>query len=233
MIRLRYLFLLCVMLGCNGDTKQPSHAVLVLVDFSESAIHLLPKYKQYLLEIVSKVPPGATIRMGKIQKATVAQFEPFVDEMIPPLPGLFDVEKDIEDQQRAVRQRMQHAIDSVFANPAISPGTSILAGLGLVRETLPHGQRRVLVLLSDMLNTSSDFTLERTRVTDAFIEQTVARLKSQGRIADLKGVTVYVAGATAKTDDDYRQVRKFWERIFLESGAHLKNYGHTLLDFSL
>jgi len=85
-----------------------------------------------------------------------------------------------------------------------------------------------------MLHASTDFSLENVRLTDALIDQTLGRLKQQeGKIPDLKGVVVYVAGATAKTDEQYRQIKKFWEKLFAESGAELKSYSRTLLNFDL
>lgn len=234
MIRFYTRLLLCLVLaGCNNAEQQPPPSVLVLVDFSTSAKNLLPDYKKYLLQIVSKVPPDGHIVVGKIQKATVAQFEPIVNERLIGMPGLLDVEKDIEDDRRFQKERILQAIDSVFAAPVYSPGTSILAGLGLVNDVLPSSRRRVLVLLSDMLHASEGLNLETARVTEGFIGQTISRLKDRGDIPDLKGVSIYVAGATARTDDEFRQIRRFWERVFHESGADLRSYGRTLLDFSL
>lgn len=234
MTRFCPLVIICLALvgckDCNDEPPPPS--VLVLVDFSTSARTLLPDYKRYLLEIVSKVPPGGQIVVGKIQRATVAHFDPFVNERIIGKPGLLDVQKDIEDQQRSQRERIQRVIDSVFSDPVYSPGTSILAGLSLVKEVLPFSKWRVLVLLSDMFHASEDLNLETARVNEGFIEQTISRLKNRGDIADLNGVSIYVAGATARTDDEYKLIKRFWERVFQEAGGTLKSYGRPLVNFS-
>jgi hypothetical protein len=236
MTRFCTLVIICLALvgckECNNEPPPPS--ALVLVDFSASAKQLLPDYQKYLNEVITKIPHGGRIVVAKIQASTLARFEPFVNAQIPGKPGIMDVEKDVEDSQRRIRRQIQTAVDSVFSNPVFSPGTSILAGLGLVKETFPNAPRRVLVLLSDMLHASTDFSLENVRLTDALIDQTLGRLKQQeGKIPDLKGVAVYVAGATAKTDEQYNQIKEFWEKLFAQSGAELLSYSRTLLNFDL
>lgn len=233
------IIVLCALaLSCNGNNHQTEKnkqapAVLVMVDFSASAAQLLPDYRKYLYEIVAKIPPGGHVVVGKIERTTAASFDPFINEVIPGEPGLTDVEEDIRDEQRAVRSRIRRAIDSVFSNPQFSPGTSIISALGLVHEVYPSAGWRVLVLLSDMQHASSDFDLEKANITDKFIDETLAKLQQAGRIPDLKGVEVYVAGATARTDERYRQIRNFWEKLFKQAGVELKSYSRTLLNFDL
>lgn len=228
----RAIILVSILLfSCGGNVKQPPPSVLVMVDFSESAKPLLPDYKKFLGEILSKVPAHGRIVVGKIQKTTEASFEPFVNRVIPGDPGLMDVEEDVRDQQRALQRTIQLAIDSVFGNPTFSGGTNIVSALRLVKQVFPQSDRRVLVLLSDMQHVSSEFNLEKAALTGNFVEETLGRLQQAGRIPDLKGMAVYVAGATAKTDERYNQIKEFWDRLFAQSGAELKTYSRTLLNF--
>lgn len=227
-----------VAVSCHGNKQEApkaplSPAVLVMVDFSQSAASLLPDYKRYLDEIVGRIPAGGRINVGKIQKATVASFEPFISEVVPGEPGLMDVEEDVRDEQRAVGLRIRRAVDSVFSSPTFSPGTNIISALGLVHDVFPNSDRRVLVLLSDMQHTSSDLDLEKANITDKFIEATLAKLQQAGQLPDLKGVEVYVAGATAKTDERYNSIKKFWLKLFAQAGAEVRSYSRALLNFKL
>jgi hypothetical protein len=58
-------------------------------------------------------------------------------------------------------------------------------------------------------------------------------LKRQDRLPRLDGVEVYVAGARAPTEEQYRAVKKFWFRVFEETGIQVKSYGYSLLNFKL
>lgn len=230
----RLILLLAIALGaCNGEKQAPPPSVLVMVDFSQSAKDLLPDYQTFLIEISSKIPPEGRLVAGKILKTTEASFDPFIDITFPSENTLTEAEFDIRDRRDSLQRQMQRKIESSFAKPLFSPGTNIVSALSLVRQVFPNSPRPVLVLLSDMLHSSSDFDLEKGAITDKFIDDTLARLQQAGRIPDLKGVAVYVAGATAKSDERYNQIKKFWEKLFAQSGAELKSYSHTLLNFSL
>ena len=64
--------------------------------------------------------------------------------------------------------------------------------------------------------------------------RTAAERKS-GRIPDLKGVQVWVAGAGGSTPEQYLRIQDFWIRYFQAAGADLRvnRYGAGLMDFSL
>lgn len=234
---LRVILVAVLFLACNGKREKTddsmSPALLVMLDFSNSSSTHLSLHKKHLEEIIAKLPSGGRLVAAKIQKTTEASFVPFIDATIPGEPGLMDVDLDVRDRQRAVQETIRKGLDSAFSNPTFSPGTNIVPALGLAKQVFPTFTRRVLVLLSDMQHVSSDLNLERAAMPDQFIDETVTKLKQTGRIPDLKGVVVYVAGATAKTDEQYRQIKKFWEKLFAESGAELKSYSRTLLNFDL
>jgi hypothetical protein len=223
--------ILCV--GCKYKTT-PEVDVLVMVDFSVSARPDLPKYQTYLHVILNEMPPKGRLVVGKIGEKTESKFEPFIDETLPDESFWRTNPLDVEEEKESIRKRFDARCEEAFRDPQLSPYTNIISVLSLVNQVFPDPKRRrVLVLLSDMLHSSTDFDLEKAKITDEFIEATVDMLKRQDRLPRLDGVEVYVAGARAPTEEQYRAVKKFWFRVFEETGIQVKSYGYSLLNFKL
>lgn len=231
---MRRLILLCtvmlVPLGCTR-VKVEAPSVLVMVDFSLSAREDLPRYRNYLDAIFNAMPPKSRLVVGKIAETTEATFDPFIDVAFPDESFWTTNPEEVEEQKHSIRTDFQERCEDVFRSPALSQFTNIVSAFGLVDHVFPTSKRRILVLLSDMLHSSTDFDLETAKITEQYIETTVQRLKQQGSLPRLDGVELYVAGARAPTDDRYRAVKKFWYRVFQETGVHLASYGHSLSNF--
>ncbi len=232
---MRWLILLCAVVlffGCDR-AKVEAPSVLVMVDFSLSARQDLPKYQEYLDVILNEMPPNSRLVVGKIVETTEATFDPFIDETFPDENFFLTNPYDVADEKDSLRKRFKARCEEAFRNPNLSPRTDVVSALSLVNQVFPTSKRRILVLLSDMLHSSTDFDLEKANITDSYIENIINMLKRQDRLPRLDGVEVYVAGARAPTEKRYIAVKKFWLRVFQETGAQLKYYGHSLLNFKL
>lgn len=216
-------------LSCSKKGEAPN--VLVMVDFSVSARQDLPAYQKYLYVVLNEMPANSRLVVGKIGATTEATFDPFIDETFPDDDFWATNPEDVADEKEVIRRRFDMHCQQAFQDPMLSPQTNIVSALSLVNQVFPNSKRRILVLLSDMLHSSTDFDLDKANVTDEYIEATIGMLKQQDRVPRLIGTEVYVAGARAPTDERYRAVKKFWDRVFEEAGAQLKSYGHTLLNF--
>jgi len=233
---MRWLLLFCAVIfcvGCNKKASVEAPHVLVMVDFSLSARQDLPEYQKHLRVILNEMPPNGRLVVGKIAEKTESEFTPFIDETFPNESFWRTNPLDVEEERESIRKRFDARCEEAFRDPALSRYTDVVSALSLVNQVFPDSKRRVLVLLSDMLHSSTDFDLEKAEITDEFIEATVDMLKRQDRLPRLDGVEVYVAGARAPTEERYRAVRRFWLRVFQETGAQLKSYGHPLLNFTL
>lgn len=229
------LFLLmCGSLGTSGCTPlEPPPQVLVMIDFSISARHFHEDYKRYMNAVVTEMPANSRLVAGKIVESPEATFKPMLDVRFPDENFWTTNPEDVKEEKDILRKQISTAIDSVFQKTELSPYTNIISAVSLLSQTFPKPGRRVLVLFSDMLHSYTDFDLERDQITDEYTSRLLRLLKERGRVADLQGVDVFVAGAYAPTEERYRAVKKFWERFFQESGANLKSYGHSLMNFSL
>lgn len=97
------------------------------------------------------------------------------------------------------------------------------------------GERRpgTLILLSDMLEDSEAYNFEKQRFTDAFELQAIADAARDGRLPDLAGAKVYVAGASAQSAGRACDVQKFWLAYIKAANGRLspENYGPALMNF--
>jgi len=199
--------------------------VLVLVDFSESARDELDFYHEQLHIIVNEMLANSSLVVGKITDKTEAVFNPFIDCEFPSENFWTTNPEDVKDMRDSIQTKFRTICSEIFRNPILSRETDILSGLGLIQDIFPTEKRRILVLLSDMLQCSKEFDLEKAEITEAYIRFNL--------IPNLQGVELYVAGARAPTQERYRAVKQFWLRFFAETGGELKSYAHPLLHFKL
>ena len=95
-------------------------------------------------------------------------------------------------------------------------------------------RRRVLILLSDMLEDSEEYNFERIHVTEEFARQVIEDNRRPGQLPDLGGATVYVAGASARSASKVHEVQRFWLEYSKAANARLipQNYGPALTNFN-
>ncbi|MGH7964907.1 MAG: hypothetical protein ACRERD_24350, partial [Candidatus Binatia bacterium] len=94
-------------------------------------------------------------------------------------------------------------------------------------------RRRVLVLVSDMLEDSEQYNFERLKLTDDFTRRVIEDHRKKGRLPDLGGAKVYVAGASATSANKALDVQSFWLAYCKAANADLapQNYGPALMSF--
>jgi hypothetical protein len=106
-------------------------------------------------------------------------------------------------------------------------GTDILSTLfDVAAEVQAYPDHKATVILfSDMLQATEDINMEG--MTNAPPESWVATRKAEGRLPDLSGACIVVAGARTDTAEGQR-VKKFWQDYFQAAGATLldRNYSY-------
>jgi hypothetical protein len=108
-----------------------------------------------------------------------------------------------------------------------APGTDILGTLFVASEILRREIRRapgILIILSDMRNNTKVLNLEAPQL--AAPEDLLKAMEGQHQIADLSGVTVYVAGANGGGRDleSWQIIKAFWTAYLEKAGAHCAGY---------
>lgn len=106
-------------------------------------------------------------------------------------------------------------------------GTDILSTLQNVGDEVRSypGYRTVLVIFSDMLQATREVNMEGLQRMPG--PEWAERAAAEGRLPDLTGVCVLVAGARVDTPEAQR-VKAFWVDYFRTTGATLldRNYGY-------
>ncbi|MEW6260918.1 MAG: hypothetical protein AB1547_13585 [Thermodesulfobacteriota bacterium] len=97
--------------------------------------------------------------------------------------------------------------------------------------------RHILVYFSDMLEWSPySFNFESMKpvFNKRVAQQAFQKTKSEGHIANLKGVKVYVVGARCFEPERYQAVKWFWTEYFAAAKAIFDpiNYGTDLISFN-
>jgi len=225
----------CSFLGpwaCNRAQTNQSRFVMIFIDMSLSTLPDRDNYRTYMERIISKLEPGDRITVCKIIDLTIADFTPIFDVTIPPFNFWTDNLTRHEGMVRAVSGQIMATVDSVLqTRPKVQKSEIINSFLICDQFTRNKQGQKSLVIISDMLESSSEFDFNRDELTAEYIDEAIRSLKNKGRIPQLEGVEVWIAGAYAKNTEQYFAVQGFWNRYLAETGAILKSYSHTLLDF--
>lgn len=215
---------------------ESSKIVLALIDLSSSTAQggLRQEYLNHFeKKILPKMNLGDHLSVDRILDQSLSRSTMPIDVEFP-APSLFEsklkLEKKAKDARRETLESFKQLLQSEKAEQ-----TDILSSLDIAKRVFDSYQkeRKILVIMSDMIEETSRLNLLKTppdkKMTDAFI----SRQKGEKRLPDLTGVTVYVAGATAKNQELYYKIQSFWMKYFKACGASLKekNYGRSLLKF--
>jgi hypothetical protein len=231
--------------ACGGATAalkpRPTSFVLAFLDVSGTTKTVRNGYLKDANSVIDQLQAGDSLWADQITENTLATSRVPVQVNLPTFK-ILSQNQDEYDAQLKARKIQAHSDVQALLNGDTSK-TAILDSLRLAQK-LFHGSRaatasrRVLVLFSDMLEDSDRYRFDHESLTVARIKQIIAREQADNRIADLKGVVVYVAGATADRSVDpsrIGRVQAFWQAYFLAAGAELadEHYSASLLDFVL
>lgn len=99
---------------------------------------------------------------------------------------------------------------------------------------------KILVVFSDMIEQSPRYDFSGERLTERRAEDIIQQERNAGRLPQLQGVKVWVAGATASargglSPQRIHDIQAFWIRYFKACGADLTGdrYAATLINFEL
>jgi len=234
--------------GCAPSTPAAAHqhgtAVVVFIDFSQSITNedRASFRREIEDEIVPSLGPGDRLLIAPIHDKTLTDFRPLVEATLPAKPqfnGWFDnvmkhtrQAKDVEAQTLLLKDKMKAEVAHAFAKRYVSPQTDIFSSLLVAHKLFyDESRRKVLVLMSDMIEDNPPYNFERIAWNPATIEKTISELDARGLVPKLSGVCVYVSGASARSADLAEKIGEFWLAYFRRAGADMDSsrYAHVLL----
>jgi hypothetical protein len=217
-----------------GKQDKTPRVIVVLVDMSGSTNKARRTvYNESFDKIYENLQQGDRIVIGTITSNSFIDFKPVVDAEIPE-QSIWLNRIQYEQNLAKTHKEIQAAVNHLLSQKKGTPYTEILNSLNIA-DTIFHNEKRkkILVILSDMMQDSKEYRFERVRVTDSFTRQVIRQRKQQNLVPNLSEVKVYVAGASAADSKKFRSVERFWAKYFSASGADYSThrYGHSLLEF--
>lgn len=233
--------------GCrpSGPAAVPhGTAVVIFVDFSQSISgqDQTAFRREIERDIVPSLVAGDRLLIAPINDKTLTDFRPLVEATLPVKPefnGWLDNVmkhnrrvKEVETETLQVKARIKTDIAQVFGKRHSSPQTDIFSSLIMAEKLFyEESRRKVLVLMSDMIEDNPPYDFERIAWSPATIDKTLSELEAKGLIPQLAGVCVYVSGASAKSAVMAENIGRFWQAYFRRTGADMdpSRYAHVLL----
>jgi hypothetical protein len=220
------------MQGCSHVDTAERRVVMVFVDISLSSLPERENYKHYIEKIVAKLQPGDVVAGGKIIDLTIADFTPIFYVELPAFDFWSDnltLHKKLVDK---ITAQLYASIDSVLQSRGKIEKTEIINSFLICEQFMRNKTgKKSMVVLSDMMECSSELNFAKDDLTAEYVDQAIASLRAKGRIPNLRNVDIWVAGAYANSTEKYFAVQGFWNRYLNETGANCRSYSHTLLDF--
>jgi len=243
-ISLPILLLTQAFLSPSAAATSPGTAVIIFLDFSGSI--KTDERALFKREIESQILPslsaGDRLLMAPIHDKTLTEFRPLVQVSLPAKPE-FSVWRDnvltynrrvkeVEARVLDLKAKVKTEVADVLGRRYASPYTDIFSSL-LIAQKLFHDEtrRKVLVLMSDMIEDTPEYNFEKIAWSPSAVEKLVAELEAKALVPKLPGVCVYVSGASARSAALAENIARFWEAYFRRTGAdmHPSRYAHVLL----
>ena len=140
--------------------------------------------------------------------------------------------KDVDTEVARVKQTVRAEVKAVLTRHEASPLTDIFSSL-LIAQKLFHDEprRKVLVLMSDMIEDYPPYRFEEIKWSPATRQKILADLDGNGLIPKLSGVCVYVSGVSGGSAALVENVGRFWQAYFKRAEADMdpSRYAHVLL----
>ncbi len=244
-IVLALIFIILSFSACKKteQPQKPSKTIVVLIDYSESVKDARQDYSDAFKKILPKIKLGDYLFLWKITELSEMEPKPLIDEDFPiPLQGKneYYTKRAIEEAEKEMKMKLDSIGKKVdiFLNSQeqLSKKTAILGSLQIAEKVFKKDRKdkALLVIMSDMIEDSSEYNFETEKLSDKRISEIIANEKRRGRLPDLNGVEVYVVGAKAPSREQFYNIQNFWLRYFKECGANLskENYGSALLSFN-
>jgi len=228
--------------GCPISRDADSVFIFSVIDVSGTTTDERSAYASDFTMILDQMQGGDTLWADAITESSLATARIPIRAEFPPYSAFAsnedDYPKQLSTQKAALRAKVEQWITTQKTPRTTILDAMLLAQKVFLGEKARAASRRMLVIFSDMLEDDGQYRFDRMNLSPAVIQQILQREKAAGRVADLRGVTVYVAGATADKKLDRRkiqQVEAFWRAYFLAAGTELKDerYGASLLNFEL
>jgi len=230
----------------GSDRPPPTAVVVALFDVSGSTkgAAIRERYVRELGKVIAVLHGGERVVGDRITENSLVSSSFPIDCTLPASEALGNPLLFQGRLRKAVASLRSDAGEAI-RTMAPAPHTDIFNALFNAQKVFHSernrgARRKALVMLSDMVEQTPRRDLTGMTLTPRDAERVIAEDRAAGRLPDLKGVVVWVAGAGVTTDrilPDAKllRIQRFWVAYFRACGADLTDdrYGAALVDFEL
>lgn len=232
-------------MGCSQTAATPcntSKAVMAFVDKSKSAESDRRVAKLAMTKIVDSLRPGDSLVVGEISARSADDFASCIEfdlpKPLPPRNPMLDSEliyRKVVSARAGVDSThigaLRVEVALLLDAPDDAGSTAIFQALAIAAQyfAVEVRERKVLVLLSDMIETSA-CNFRCVQIDDGYVSRQIESHRRLHLLPNLTGVTVYVAGAHGPTPERCAAIERFWREYMGAAGASVQ-YGRTLPRF--
>jgi hypothetical protein len=223
------IVVLTVLLFARAQAESVEHLDLVIaLDLTQSVSVTGPDGRSEFRKnidgvtgVLARIPAGAHVTVIAITDRSFAQPNILLSASVSPDAGYFGERLGAARTQLIVRWKAR----SLTLQPD-SPSTDVFGALLLASQIFsqgPNADRRMLVLFSDMRNSTSVLNLERFQVLEH--AQPTALLPGIIHV-DLRNVEVYAIGVDGANESTayWQELQRFWTGYLLGSGAIVESF---------
>ena len=208
-------------------TTTESRQYTVLIDVSASRTGpMIADGERYLDAVIDGMNYGDRLVILQMYEAGVNEAKTELDVSLT--KPAYSLVLDENEELKTTRNDLKEPVHLFFGRAQARPvmHTDILTTLSIASEKTSEGKRNVLIILSEMLQSSKEFEFERLKRMPP--PGWIAQRTQQGLVRPLYGACVVAVGADPSTREG-AVVREFWQKYFEASNATLsaRNYRTT------
>jgi len=226
----------------NGEPTVSPAFMFVLVDRSGSSHEDLSVYRAASERVIALTGAGDRFILAPITSSSARDFRLDIDVTFPAAHTTSFWANPMSDQREAneaekkigeTRVTLLAQVGQFLDQPMSTSHTTIFQALGNAAQTMAgDDQRKILIILSDMIEDSGTANFDRTPPNASYTQKEIERQRNIGTLPDLAAVRIYVAGAHASTPEAMSAIHNFWDAYFTAAGGELVRYERVLSSFS-
>ena len=234
-----FAFIVTILVSSCGKEKVHKN-IICYVDFSENPNR--DKRVAYYAELINNsiirnmsfndrivilpIDNGTiTNNIELLDKSLKKQFD-YIPDGTSPLDEDRVAQENLAKDIKAMTDEFNASVTKAIITRAnLTKGTDILGALNGVGTYYQEGQKNIIVLLSDMMNWSSNLKMEQGSFTANMVDKKLAELPTlDGQKAT---VLVHAGDITNISNDHYSIINGFWKKYFDKNNFLLNDYSST------
>jgi len=234
--------------GCRlAASNEPSTGTFLICLFDRSlsadSAQTKDRYMADFTRLVADLQPGDTVVADAITENPTATMRFPVHIALPKYDPSQSNPLLHQREMKSAKRSLLEQVDQLVHQTPPTKNTAILDALYVSRKSLQsrearQGAHRIMIVFSDMVEDSARANFERQPLGESRINVLLTAEERSGRLPDLKGIDVWVAGATpdrTMPEDRIRAIETFWHAYFLRCGGVLPpdRYAPALVNFAL